>query len=175
MKIDKKKNISGRQCPWCGKDPGFRIKKDREVIRLGSPLKFCSHKCQLNFRHKDKIIYLICPVCRKKFRKYTDGVSRKHCSMKCYNKVRGKNLPKYQISIKEGKNYRVKKINGKQIYLHRWIMEQHLGRPLTRKEVVHHINGDRHDNRVENLMVMSQSEHIKLEHEGWRSFSEPIS
>ena len=32
-------------------------------------------------------------------------------------------------------------------------MEQTLGRKLTRREVVHHINGCRWDNRPENLMI----------------------
>ena len=45
---------------------------------------------------------------------------------------------------------------------HRVVAEQMLGRPLKRGEIVHHIDGDRRNNRPENLQVMTQSEHVKL-------------
>ena len=43
---------------------------------------------------------------------------------------------------------------------HRLIMEESIGRYLTDGEVVHHINKKRNDNRIENLKLMTVSEHM---------------
>ena len=45
---------------------------------------------------------------------------------------------------------------------HRLVAAQMIGRALKTTEHVHHINGDRADNRPENLLVMSNAEHQKL-------------
>lgn len=55
---------------------------------------------------------------------------------------------------------------------HRVVAEQMLGRPLKRNEIVHHIDGNKHNNDPSNLQVMTQSEHIR---EHWHGNAEPIT
>jgi hypothetical protein len=45
---------------------------------------------------------------------------------------------------------------------HRWVMATAMGRALRQDEHVHHRDGDKANNRIENLCLMSQSEHMRL-------------
>ena len=49
---------------------------------------------------------------------------------------------------------------------HRLVMEAHLKRYLTPDETVHHINEIKNDNRLENLYLCSQEEHVQIHNRG---------
>lgn len=59
-------------------------------------------------------------------------------------------------------DYKAIKVDGVKRDEHRYIMEQHLGRKLGRDELVHHKNENKRDNQIENLVIMSRSEHARL-------------
>ena len=46
--------------------------------------------------------------------------------------------------------------------MHRIIMENHIGRKLKSKEIIHHINENKRDNRIGNLQIVSRAEHIRI-------------
>lgn len=74
------------------------------------------------------------------------------------------NLKKGQPSLTKLGYLRIN-ITGKRILHHRYIMEQHLSRKLTKNERVHHINGIKTDNRIENLKLFKNNgEHMRHGH-----------
>lgn len=82
-----------------------------------------------------------------------------------YNRLRltgnvqeDKLLTPLYIPHKDANGYLVVKINNKTIKIHRQVMEEYLGRPLEKHETVHHKNGVRDDNRIENLELWSKSQ-----------------
>lgn len=106
---------------------------------------------------------------------------RLYCSRNCYNKNhvpwnKGKICPNISEAAKKrpmlvagwNKGLPSEKQprwnGGKYVYYHnqaRKIMEKHIGRKIKKHEVVHHNNENWEDNRIDNLQVMTYSEHIK--------------
>ena len=105
-------------------------------------------------------------------------VKRKsHCSWDCYVKDMKQNphhVPRWKGGVLPALGYLLIKswdhpFHDKRGYVreHRLVMEKIIGRYLDPKlEEVHHINGNKSDNRPENLMVVDSLTHNRLEH-GW--------
>lgn len=139
-------------------DSGYRelqdIKVGDIVICNGEPTcKLCgSHTNVITNKYKKYVGY--CKKCMYKLRKVgnqSDTIVRTY-DKDGYVILRGAPLREY-----------LHKCNTKEVYEHRYVMEQHLGRLLTDDEVVHHKNGIKDDNRIENLELCTKQTHM-LEH-----------
>jgi hypothetical protein len=60
------------------------------------------------------------------------------------------------------KYHKIKLADGSTKDEHRLLMEQSLSRPLGRREVVHHLNGNTRDNSLDNLIIMDIGAHARL-------------
>lgn len=88
--------------------------------------------------------------------KHTPGVKKGNVP---WNKGKGKGYVNQR-------GYRCHKINGREVKEHRLFMERHLGRKLEPWEHVHHKDGDKLNNAINNLEVIDGAEHIRIHHEG---------
>lgn len=60
------------------------------------------------------------------------------------------------------RGYKIIRCDGKAGFEHKFIVEQKLGRSLTNNEDIHHLDGNKLNNHLNNLIVLSKSDHSKL-------------
>lgn len=121
------------------------------------------------FKGKKQLVQLkikICDACGNEYytRMFQNNVS-KYCDRKCRGIAdRGEGNPNWKggrtMHVGGYVRLQVYGIGDKRgrIFEHTYIMEKHLGRPLLKNENVHHKNGNRADNRIENLELWTTSQ-----------------
>lgn len=121
-----------------------------------------------------------CQLCGEKIKTRSSTVKY---HQKCYWRLRreagiGKEIVHHGYIFVKQPNH-PKCNNQGYVRKHRLVMEEHIGRYLEQDEIVHHINHDRLDNKIENLMILTPSEHSKyhgslnvISEEGKRRISE---
>lgn len=119
---------------------------------------------------------MVCIICDGELKKH----QKKTCSIRCRGMAhslhqRGENNPQWKGGKFDEDGYVSvyapdhPSASQRRMFEHRLIMENAIGRYLRQEEVVHHRNGNRNDNRIENLELLTRREH-SLRHyiEDWK-------
>ena len=108
----------------------------------------------------------LCPSCGTKINK------RFTLCRKCYilNSKKDFILKNGRICITAPKDYKGKLYDNRYVLRYRYVMEQYLGRLLKENEVVHHKDGNKTNDTIENLEIMLRKNHTSVHAKTGRTF-----